>query len=794
VKGLTQFETPPACEIPDGAPDLQQVDDVVVDSVSGGSITLMGSNLGGATLDGMGLSTTGGGTSLSATIDPGTAPGTHQLLATGGGQTSQNGITIHVTGAGYSPTVVDVMPGASIQDALDAASAGSLILVHPGVYYDSIVMSKEVKLQGFGPGASVIDGRFFNFGGITPAQFQDRIDDAAPFGGPSTVPMGQVITVLAGTTEFGTGGADTFNAQIDGFAIRGGNRVRGNRVAASQGGGIYAHAFARNLEVSNNLIQSNAGVQGGGVILGRSQVGNSENDSVRLHHNRVLNNGGKILAGGIALFTGSDDYRIDHNVICGNYSAEYGGGISHWGKSPGGRIQENQVLFNFAFDEGGGIMIAGEPVKAGVSDGSGAVTIERNRVQGNVSNDDGGGIRLLIPIEGKVRIANNMIVNNLATDSGGGLALDDALNVQVVNNTVARNISTATAEDADRSTCQAGLDGGTCPHGAGLVSEYHSEALRAEAIEPASKPGYCTGTVNCTDDFSNPVLFNNIFWQNNAFHLDPDFELDLLGTQGLLDAPGFFDFDVIGTPAARHYHATFSSCTASSDHCSSTPGSDQNIFPADPGVITPVDTEFTVLAFAADPSFVTVLITSTPEDDQGNYHVAGGSAVVNEGTAAVGSVAAPCDDFDGDFRPNGAAFDIGADEQPGGVGVCGGGGGGATLHVGDLDNNSGNAGPNWNARVRIFVHDGSDNLVGGAVVTGSWSNGATGTGTCTTGTNGGDLGRCQIARNGVSDSVSSVTFTVTNVTKAGSTYQPADNHDPDGEPPTPGTVITVTQP
>jgi hypothetical protein len=694
-----------------------------------------------------------------------------------------------VTGAGYSPTVVDVMPGDSIQDALDTASAGSLILVHPGVYYDSIVMSKEVKLQGFGPGASVIDGRFFNFGGITPAQFQDRIDAAAPYGGPATVPMGQVITVLAADGEFGPAGGDTFNAQIDGFAIRSGNRVRGNAVTASQGGGIYAHAYARNLELSNNLIQSNAGVQGGGVILGRSQVGNSENDGVRLHHNRVLNNGGKILAGGIALFTGSDDYRIDHNVICGNYSAEYGGGISHWGKSAGGRIQDNQVLFNFAFDEGGGIMIAGEPVKAGVSDGSGAVTIERNRAQGNVSNDDGGGIRLLSPVEGRVRIVNNMIVNNLATDTGGGLALDDALNVQIVNNTVARNISTATAEDADRSTCSPPLNG-TCPHGAGLTSERHSEALRNEAIDPTVKPGYCTGTVNCTDDFSNPVLFNNIVWDNKAYFLDGN--LDLYGTMGLPLA-GVIDFDVIGS--AGHYHATYSRCTAASDHCSSAAG-DHNIISAlDPGFLEDATTTFAVLAFAADPSFVTVLIESMPDDPQGDYHVGGGSSVVDAGTSAVGSVAAPCDDFDGDFRPNGAGFDIGADEQPGGAGVCGGGGGGPTLHVGDLDNTSNNPpSSNWNARVRILVHDGSHALVGDAVVSGSWSNGATGTGMCTTGTSGGGLGWCEITRGGVPDGTASVTFTVTNVTKAGSTYQPADNHDPDGEPPTPGTVITVAKP
>ena len=134
-----------------------------------------------------------------------------------------------------------------------------------------------------------------------------------------------------------------FNAQIDGFTVRGGSRVRGNVTAPSQGGGIYAHAYARYLEISNNLIQSNAGNLGGGIILGQAYVTNpdaggavdNENDFVRMHNNRVLNNGGVSLAGGIALFNGSEGYEIDNNVICGNYSAEYGGGISQFGFSSG---------------------------------------------------------------------------------------------------------------------------------------------------------------------------------------------------------------------------------------------------------------------------------------------------------------------------------------------------------------------------------------------------------------------------------------------------------------------------
>src|SRR3970282_2413171 len=91
-----------------------------------------------------------------------------------------------------------------------------------------------------------------------------------------------------------------------------------------------------------------------------------------------------------------------------------------------------------------------------------------------------------------------MIVDNLATDIGGGISLDDALDVEIINNTVAKNISTATAEDADIS-CNPAESNATCPHGAGLVSEPHSLAL-LNAI--GAGPFNCA-QVNCMADFFN---------------------------------------------------------------------------------------------------------------------------------------------------------------------------------------------------------------------------------------------------------------------------------------------------
>ena len=283
----------------------------------------------------------------------------------------------------------------------------------------------------------------------------------------------------------------------------------------------------------------------------------SQNDAVRIHHNRILNNGGVSLAGAIGLFNGSQGYEIDHNEICGNYSAEYGGGISNYGYSSGS-IHDNAILFNYAFDEGGGIMLAGEqPANVSqVSPGTGDISVARNRIQGNVSNDDGGGIRLLQPVDGGIRIVNNMVVNNLATDAGGGISLDDALGVEIVNNTVARNVSTSTAEDAPVGPPDPNPPIGrtTLPQGAGIVSELHSQALLDARGLPAGS-------------FSDPVMFNNIIWQNEACYLDG--ELQLEGTNGCeapgLPSAGFIDLEVGG--GGTYTKVTRNLCTATGPNC-----------------------------------------------------------------------------------------------------------------------------------------------------------------------------------------------------------------------------------
>ncbi|HET7728173.1 MAG TPA: Ig-like domain-containing protein [Candidatus Limnocylindrales bacterium] len=101
----------------------------------------------------------------------------------------------------------------------------------------------------------------------------------------------------------------------------------------------------------------------------------------------------------------------------------------------------------------------------------------------------------------------------------------------------------------------------------------------------------------------------------------------------------------------------------------------------------------------------------------------------------------------------------------------------STHHVGDLDSSRTLGSKNWSATVTILVHSGGDAALPGAVVTGSWSGAATGSASCTTGS----TGVCTLTKANLNNRKTSITFTVTSVTLAGSTYQPSANHDPDGE-------------
>jgi thermitase len=112
----------------------------------------------------------------------------------------------------------------------------------------------------------------------------------------------------------------------------------------------------------------------------------------------------------------------------------------------------------------------------------------------------------------------------------------------------------------------------------------------------------------------------------------------------------------------------------------------------------------------------------------------------------------------------------------------------SSTHVGDLDSSASGNKSAWTARVTITVHNTIHQIVAGAVVSGTWSGGATGTGTCTTGAGG----TCSIVSASLRKRDNTATFTVSGITASGLSYSVNQNHEPDGD--STGTAITIAKP
>jgi hypothetical protein len=110
------------------------------------------------------------------------------------------------------------------------------------------------------------------------------------------------------------------------------------------------------------------------------------------------------------------------------------------------------------------------------------------------------------------------------------------------------------------------------------------------------------------------------------------------------------------------------------------------------------------------------------------------------------------------------------------------------IHVGDLDGAATNDGKTWTATVTIAIHAKDHAPVAGVQVSGAWSRGGASENQCTTGSDG----TCAVTFPGIKKNVGSVSFTVSAATLTGRPYQPAQNHDDDGD--SNGRTIVVTKP
>jgi hypothetical protein len=361
-----------------------------------------------------------------------------------------------------------------------------------------------------------------------------------------------------------------------------------------------------NLGGVNSVITNPPSCELGNQLLTNAPMPFCFDVRVNVHNNAVYENvslGDELFsstpagAGGLSVNTGADYYQVEQNWICGNLSSGDGGGMSHIGFIKDGQILNNQILFNKSSNpsistNGAGLLVMGapdvDPTSCGAnndqdcqalattvtpSDGSGPGTVVNgNLILGNSADaGSGGGLRLqningndlvnwpnatvarangysgaYTDFWNSVTVTNNLIVNNVAGWDGGGVSLQDSLYVNLVNNTVAHNDSTATAGPlfgslfaplSSAPTTQVGCYSATnltsttagtpavasCPQVAGIVTVPNSAVLQANTVAyngsnaasalqcPAGYGGY-----NCYV-FSTPLIYNDLVWQNRSF-------------------------------------------------------------------------------------------------------------------------------------------------------------------------------------------------------------------------------------------------------------------------------------
>ncbi len=608
---------------------------------------------------------------------------------------------------------------------------GTPTTINPrGEYNENLIVPRQIKIQGVGPGGfqdstyipgSILDGGGFNPDNAAGTAWITKLGGLR-YDGLRAVPDAAVVTVVHQRGQ--TSVPDTWPLSIDGFTITGGaqsdvatniNIITGGvktpygatGALITQGGGVYVHSTVKNMRVTDNIILGNGGAYGGAVRVGTPYVkvnttplDDNNNTGFVLSHNQIRDNGGTNLAGGVGIFVGNSGYSIDHNAICGNHSSEYGGAITAFGyngsraaDTSGGTIDHNRIWFNQSYDEGGAITIAGElPADPnGISEGTGPVTIDANVIQANLANDDGGGIRLLQtsgshvtqagtgPLAsdasrrnalGTIDITNNTIANNVSAHEGGGLALDDAAFVNIVNNTIAKNLTTATAVTSNGF-----------PAPAGLSTAANSNLLQAKLATFNARSAILKAT-----GYSKPTLLNNVFSDNRAGTYRGGVETGITAADANYWDLGAADGSDLASPMEP-----VGSLLQSGDTASVVTGPGFTRTDA-PGFDSTYDVAVNILGLRTNPAFRQAVIVAQilPPSLIGSYHLNAGAFASAKGLASTTTVwgtpsgglppkpafqytvTAPPLDIDGQARPvvtgtpptATSRYDAGSDQRP----------------------------------------------------------------------------------------------------------------------------------
>jgi hypothetical protein len=268
-----------------------------------------------------------------------------------------------------------------LQDAVDAASTGDVILIAAGTYSD--VHARAVPPGYPHPPASGVISQVIYIsktvtlmGGYTPTDWTTPDPEA----NPTTLDAqnrGRVVVVTG-----------NISPTIQGLRITSGDAagLGGYPVIDDAGGGLYV--ISATATISHNEVFENAADWGGGLFL---------------------------------LF--DDHTAVSSNTIVSNTARWNGGGLS--ARSSYATLADNLIAHNAATGwSGGGLFLQNSPA-----------TLSRNVIRSNFANGFGGGLVLFFSGTG---LTNNVIADNQAKTRGSGVYVYSS-SADLTHNTLARN-------------------------------------------------------------------------------------------------------------------------------------------------------------------------------------------------------------------------------------------------------------------------------------------------------------------------------------------------------------------